>query len=71
MTSHAVPSAGATCPACGAGTPAEARFCPACGQPLGGGVDERRVVTVLFADLGDSTSLVTLRRLAEHEGDGR
>src|SRR5215218_3147087 len=41
------------------GTPAEARFCPACGQPLGGGVDERRVVTVLFADLVDSTSLVT------------
>jgi class 3 adenylate cyclase/tetratricopeptide (TPR) repeat protein len=41
------------------GTPAGARFCPACGERLGGGVDERRVVTVLFADLVDSTSLVT------------
>jgi len=51
-------SAGTTCPACGIGAPAEARFCPACGERLLGGVDERRVLTVLFADLVDSTSLV-------------
>ena len=35
-----------------------ARFCPACGQRLLGEVEERRVVTVLFADLVDSTRLV-------------
>jgi class 3 adenylate cyclase/ATP/maltotriose-dependent transcriptional regulator MalT len=46
------------CPACGVATPAEARFCPACGQRLLGVADERRVVTVLFADLVDSTRLV-------------
>jgi class 3 adenylate cyclase/ATP/maltotriose-dependent transcriptional regulator MalT len=51
-------SAGTTCPACGVGTPAEARFCPACGERLLGRLDERRVLTVLFADLVDSTSLV-------------
>jgi class 3 adenylate cyclase/tetratricopeptide (TPR) repeat protein len=51
-------SAGTTCPACGVGTPAEARFCPACGERLLGGLDERRLLTVLFADLVDSTSLV-------------
>jgi class 3 adenylate cyclase/predicted ATPase len=51
-------SAGTTCPACGIGAPAEARFCPTCGERLLGGVDERRVLTVLFADLVDSTSLV-------------
>jgi class 3 adenylate cyclase len=51
-------SAGMACPACGVATPAEARFCPACGQRLLGGVDERRVVTVLFADVVDSSSLV-------------
>jgi class 3 adenylate cyclase/ATP/maltotriose-dependent transcriptional regulator MalT len=51
-------SAGSTCPACGVGTPAEARFCPGCGERLSGPGDERRVVTVLFADLVDSTSLV-------------
>jgi class 3 adenylate cyclase/tetratricopeptide (TPR) repeat protein len=51
-------TAGMTCPACGVGAPAEARFCPACGQRLLGGGDERRVVTVVFADLVDSTRLV-------------
>jgi class 3 adenylate cyclase len=51
-------SAGMTCPACGVAPPAEARFCPACGERLLGRDDERRVVTVLFADLVDSSSLV-------------
>ncbi len=45
-----------TCPSCGVPTPEEARFCPACGaslQPVG---DERRIVTVLFADIVGFTS---------------
>jgi class 3 adenylate cyclase/tetratricopeptide (TPR) repeat protein len=58
VTNLAATSAGASCPACGAGVPAEARFCPACGGRLLGGDEERRVVTVLFADVVDSTSLV-------------
>jgi class 3 adenylate cyclase/ATP/maltotriose-dependent transcriptional regulator MalT len=58
VTPHGAASAGATCPACGVETPAAARFCPACGQKLLGGVEERRIVTVLFADLVDSTRLV-------------
>ena len=45
-----------TCPACGAGTPAAARFCPSCGHSLVARPDERRVVTVLFADLVGFTS---------------
>jgi class 3 adenylate cyclase/tetratricopeptide (TPR) repeat protein len=51
-------SAGASCPACGAGAPADARFCPSCGGRLQAAEEERRVVTVLFADLVDSTGLV-------------
>jgi class 3 adenylate cyclase len=54
------------CPGCGADQPAAATFCSECGTELrtspGGGdaVDERqerRVVTVLFADLAGSTAL--------------
>ena len=48
----------ATCPACGAGSPADARFCPSCGGYLQVSEEQRRVVTVLFADLVDSTGLV-------------
>ena len=57
----------ATCPVCGADTPPGAAFCSSCGAPLtagsvGGGAavddrDERRVVTVLFADVAGSTAL--------------
>jgi predicted N-acyltransferase len=47
-------SAGTTCPACGIGAPAEAPFCPACGERLLGGVDERRVLTVLVAGLAEA-----------------
>jgi class 3 adenylate cyclase len=48
-----------TCANCGAELPAEARFCPACGaevatRPAG---DERKLATVLFADLVGSTEL--------------
>src|SRR5712692_10090677 len=40
-----------TCPACGAAAPPDARFCPTCGHALVARPDERRVVSVLFADL--------------------
>ncbi len=44
-----------SCPACGAENPAGARFCNACATPLGGTApaprEERKIVTVLFADL--------------------
>jgi class 3 adenylate cyclase/tetratricopeptide (TPR) repeat protein len=39
------------CPACGAAVPDAARFCPECGQRLVAAPDERRLVTVLMADL--------------------
>jgi class 3 adenylate cyclase/tetratricopeptide (TPR) repeat protein len=58
------------CPNCGAPAPAEARFCMSCGDPLdeahaevaGVGVpvrlsEERRQVTVLFADLSGYTAV--------------
>src|SRR3954447_15427463 len=46
-----------TCPSCRADVPAVARFCPECGQELRLRGDERRIVTVLFADLVGYTSL--------------
>ena len=51
------------CTACGAELPADARFCPACGSPVHEEeaapaiVDERRVVSVLFADVSGSTTI--------------
>jgi class 3 adenylate cyclase/tetratricopeptide (TPR) repeat protein len=45
-----------TCPSCGTLVPAGSRFCPSCGHPLATPIDERRVVTVLFADLVGFTS---------------
>jgi class 3 adenylate cyclase len=42
------------CSSCGRESPDEARFCPNCGAPLdapAAGVDERRVVSVIFVDL--------------------
>ena len=54
------------CPSCGADQPAAAAFCSACGVALEAGArraagtderEERRVVTVLFADLAGSTAL--------------
>lgn len=45
----------ATCEACGQANPEGARFCNSCARPLAAGTaeqrEERRVVTVLFADL--------------------
>lgn len=46
-----------TCPSCGAEVPPGARFCASCGHAVVARPDERRVVTVLFADLVGFTSL--------------
>jgi class 3 adenylate cyclase len=43
------------CPACGADLPAGVVTCPACGEPIL--PSERKVVTVLFADLAGYTAL--------------
>ena len=54
------------CPSCGTEQPAGASFCSACGATLRGGArraadgderEERRIVSVLFADLAGSTAL--------------
>jgi len=50
-----------TCPVCGAVTPEGARFCPSCGHQLVAQIDERRVVTVLFADLVGYTGMAENR----------
>src|SRR5918995_7506948 len=46
-----------TCSTCGAEVPDGARFCPTCGADLQVRGDERRVVTVVFADLVGFTGL--------------
>jgi class 3 adenylate cyclase/tetratricopeptide (TPR) repeat protein len=48
-----------TCVVCGQPLPEGARFCPNCGAVVGTplGTEERKMVTVLFADLVDSTGL--------------
>jgi class 3 adenylate cyclase len=51
-------SVGAGCPFCGAAAAGGARFCSTCGGRLSGAGVERRVVTMLFADLVGSTRLV-------------
>lgn len=45
------------CPHCGADGAEDARFCWSCGTSLRSRADERRLVTVLFADLVGFTSL--------------
>ena len=47
------------CPNCGHANPEEARFCSNCGHTVltRVGVEERRHVTALFADLVASTAL--------------
>ena len=44
------------CTQCGHENPPEARFCMACGGPLGELREERKVVSVVFCDLVDSTT---------------
>ncbi len=46
-----------TCPACGATVEPSARFCSSCGNPITARHDERRIATVLFADLVGFTTL--------------
>jgi class 3 adenylate cyclase/predicted ATPase len=46
-----------SCPSCGVAAVEGSRFCATCGQPLVSRSDERRVATVLFADLVGFTSL--------------
>ena len=48
-----------TCAACGAPVDASARFCPTCGAPVAAGPDqsERKLATIVFADLVGSTQL--------------
>src|SRR5688572_13361796 len=50
---------GMECDFCGQPLPDGARFCPNCGTPVSTtlGTEERKIVTVLFADLVDSTGL--------------
>ena len=47
------------CSQCGGPLPAAARFCPTCAAPVAeiGPGEERKVATVLFADLASSTEL--------------
>ena len=50
----------ASCPNCGQSAPVAAQFCPSCGNPLAGAAqpsEERKLATVLFADLVGSTEL--------------
>src|SRR3954454_2320561 len=52
----------AFCPHCGRSTPAASRFCSNCGMPLAVPVqpsEERKLATVLFADLVGSTKLAS------------
>ena len=48
-----------TCGVCGSPLPDGARFCPSCGAVVSQetATSERKIVTVLFADLVDSTGL--------------
>jgi len=55
---------GFACSSCGKPVPSGSRFCPSCGTPSENAtiaIEERRVVTVLFADLVGYTSLAEHR----------
>ncbi len=50
----------AACTQCGTALPSDARFCPSCAAPVQQApapADERKVATVLFADLVGSTAM--------------
>ena len=48
---------GTICPTCGLAIPAGTQFCASCGTPVSGTAEERRLVTVLFADVTGPTEL--------------
>src|ERR1700687_3158135 len=50
---------GMVCSVCGRPLPSGARFCPNCGASVGSlvGTEERKMVTILFVDIVDSTGL--------------
>lgn len=48
---------GRTCSSCGGIVPLDARFCPTCGAAISPRSDERRIATVLFADVVGFTPL--------------
>lgn len=54
---------GPPCPGCATVLPPAARFCPGCGLSVGAGAatEERRLVTVVFADLEGFTALAEQR----------
>jgi class 3 adenylate cyclase/tetratricopeptide (TPR) repeat protein len=59
LVGNLVIMATSACATCGRPVPSEARFCPSCGRPVGRSTvaaEERRVVTVLFADIVGYTS---------------
>ncbi|HET7676556.1 MAG TPA: adenylate/guanylate cyclase domain-containing protein [Candidatus Limnocylindrales bacterium] len=57
-TRCATPLEGRRCRSCAADLPAGARFCPACAAPVADPRDEeRKLVTILFADVTGSTAL--------------
>src|SRR5438309_9598866 len=50
-------SLGRTCPNCGEPVPEDARFCANCGhalEPAGAPLEERKLVTIVFADVTGS-----------------
>ncbi len=51
------PKRGVSCPACAATNPTHGRFCHHCGAHLAATTAERRIITILFADLSGFTSL--------------
>ena len=52
-----------SCSTCGAALPTGARFCASCGAPVvQAAQEERRIVTILFADLVGFTKLSELVR---------
>jgi len=61
------------CPACKRENPDDARFCSNCGARLGASAlgEERKVVSILFCDLVDSTALAGTRDPEEWRGTVR